>query len=277
MDAVLLSGFAKVKENEIKNLENGKKNIEIGTLYEFYGKLLTDKQREMYTLKYEDDLSITEIAEEFGISKQGVSDSINKTEKALNDYENKLHLVERFENEGLTLKDYISCCINQPSLFCRSPETLENNVRGFVKKFENDGLTIKDYIKCCVKQPQLFCMAPETIAEHIRAFMYVGKNNDVNEGIMQNVLKKNLTYSTSMIYLQGIVLPQLKQQDAEIKKWGSSKTRENLQKYFEEHPDKKFTIKVIEDETSDNFTKTIKEYWQKELGRDDMFEIKIIK
>ncbi|MCQ2749529.1 MAG: DNA-binding protein [Clostridia bacterium] len=66
-------------------------------LLDFYGKLLTDKQREMYTLKYEDDLSITEIAEEFGISKQGVSDSINKTEKALNDYENKLHLVERYE------------------------------------------------------------------------------------------------------------------------------------------------------------------------------------
>lgn len=66
-------------------------------LLDFYGKLLTDKQREMYTLKYEDDLSITEIAEEFGISKQGVSDSINKTEKALNDYEEKLHLVERYE------------------------------------------------------------------------------------------------------------------------------------------------------------------------------------
>ena len=66
-------------------------------LLDFYGKLLTDKQREMYTLKYEDDLSITEIAEEFGISKQGVSDSINKTEKALKDYEEKLHLVERFE------------------------------------------------------------------------------------------------------------------------------------------------------------------------------------
>lgn len=66
-------------------------------LLDFYGKLLTDKQREMYTLKYEDDLSITEIAEEFGISKQGVSDSISKTDKALNDYEEKLHLVERYE------------------------------------------------------------------------------------------------------------------------------------------------------------------------------------
>ena len=65
-------------------------------LYDFYGELLTERQREVLELYNEENLSLAEIAEEFGISRQGVHDALHKAQKALEDYEYKLGLVERF-------------------------------------------------------------------------------------------------------------------------------------------------------------------------------------
>ena len=65
-------------------------------LYDFYGELLTKRQREVMELYNEENLSLGEIAEEFGISRQGVHDALHKAQKALEEYEQKLGLVERF-------------------------------------------------------------------------------------------------------------------------------------------------------------------------------------
>ena len=72
------------------------KNVEVCLLLDFYGKMLTDRQREIMILYYEDNLSLTEIAEELGISKQGVSDSIKRSEKVLYETENKLFLLKQY-------------------------------------------------------------------------------------------------------------------------------------------------------------------------------------
>ncbi|MEL7655240.1 MAG: YlxM family DNA-binding protein [Bacillota bacterium] len=72
------------------------KMIEISMLYDFYGQLLTAKQQEILKLYHEDNYSLSEIAEEFGISRQGVHDSVKKAEKALHEYEGKLGLVSKF-------------------------------------------------------------------------------------------------------------------------------------------------------------------------------------
>jgi hypothetical protein len=72
------------------------KMIEISMLYDFYGQLLTAKQRELLKLHHEDNYSLSEIAEEFGISRQGVHDAVKKAEKALHQYESKLGLVGKF-------------------------------------------------------------------------------------------------------------------------------------------------------------------------------------
>lgn len=71
------------------------KNVEICLLLDFYGKLLTDRQREIMTLYYEDNLSLTEVAEELNISKQGVSDSLKRSEKILYETEEKLQLLKQ--------------------------------------------------------------------------------------------------------------------------------------------------------------------------------------
>lgn len=68
----------------------------INLLYDFYGKLLTKRQKEVMMLYYEENLSLSEIAIEFGISRQGVHDSLKNGEKALYEYERKLGLVEKF-------------------------------------------------------------------------------------------------------------------------------------------------------------------------------------
>ena len=65
-------------------------------LYDFYGELLTEHQKEIYELFVLDDYSLGEIAQEKGISRQGVHDLIKRCGHILDDYETKLHLVERF-------------------------------------------------------------------------------------------------------------------------------------------------------------------------------------
>lgn len=81
----------------LKKLEFDKLEYK-GMLYDFYGELLTQHQKKIYEDAVFNDLSLGEIADEQGISRQGVHDLIKRCDKILNDYENKLHLVERFSN-----------------------------------------------------------------------------------------------------------------------------------------------------------------------------------
>ncbi len=71
------------------------KNVEVTLLLDFYGNMLTERQREIMNLYYEDNLSLSEVAQELGISKQGVSDSIKRSEKILYDMEEKLQLLKQ--------------------------------------------------------------------------------------------------------------------------------------------------------------------------------------
>ncbi len=72
------------------------KIIEISMLYDFYGQLLSEKQRTYFELYHEDNYSLSEIGEEYNISRQGVYDVVKKAERALYDFEKKLGLVQKF-------------------------------------------------------------------------------------------------------------------------------------------------------------------------------------
>jgi predicted DNA-binding protein YlxM (UPF0122 family) len=67
-----------------------------GDLYDFYGELLNEHQRRIYEDFVFNDLSLSEIADEEGISRQGVHDMIRRCSRTLEGYEAKLHLVEKF-------------------------------------------------------------------------------------------------------------------------------------------------------------------------------------
>ena len=65
-------------------------------LFDFYGDVLTERQKEFYDLYYNEDLSLAEIAENYGITRQGVRDVIVRAEAILTDLEDKTGLIRRF-------------------------------------------------------------------------------------------------------------------------------------------------------------------------------------
>ncbi len=74
------------------------KIVKQGLLYDFYGELLTEHQRNIFEDAVYNDMSLTEIADEYGISKQGVHDLIKRCNKILEEYEDKLHMIRRYES-----------------------------------------------------------------------------------------------------------------------------------------------------------------------------------
>ncbi|NLV89680.1 MAG: DNA-binding protein [Tissierellia bacterium] len=74
------------------------KLVEVGILFDFYGKLLSKKQFLAIELYYIHDLSLAEIGDELGITRQGVYDTLKRAEEKLYKYEKNLRLVEKFYN-----------------------------------------------------------------------------------------------------------------------------------------------------------------------------------
>ncbi len=72
------------------------KIVEKSLLYDFYGELLTDHQKKVYGEYIQEDLSVTELSQILGISRQGAHDMIRRCDRILHSYEDKLHLVEHF-------------------------------------------------------------------------------------------------------------------------------------------------------------------------------------
>ena len=73
-------------------------------LFDFYGEVLTERQKEFFDLYYNDDLSLAEIAENYGISRQGVRDVIVRAEGVMQDIEDKTGLIRRF----MQMRDKVS-------------------------------------------------------------------------------------------------------------------------------------------------------------------------
>ena len=84
------------------------KNVEISILCDLYGKLLTDKQFELLNDYYNNDLSLSEIAENNQITRQAVRDIIKKGEKKLFEYEEKLLFMKRMSNQEKTIEHVLS-------------------------------------------------------------------------------------------------------------------------------------------------------------------------
>ena len=79
--------------------------IQTSLLYDFYGSLLTDRQREVMELYYGENLSLSEIAAEFSISRQGVHGALKNAGRALHEYEQKLGLVDKFQQSREAIGD----------------------------------------------------------------------------------------------------------------------------------------------------------------------------
>ena len=86
------------------------KNLNMGYLLDFYGEVLTERKRDALDFYYNDDMSLAEIAEEMGISRQGVRDIIKKAEEELLFYEEKLGLAKKFADAQKHAKRALELC-----------------------------------------------------------------------------------------------------------------------------------------------------------------------
>ena len=80
---------------------------ELALLFDHYGGMLTDKQRECFQLRYEQDLSLGEIAESMGVSRQAVNDSLTRTEALLRRMEENIGSVKRYNDVRRALRDIL--------------------------------------------------------------------------------------------------------------------------------------------------------------------------
>ena len=85
------------------------KNYQISYLLDFYGNMLTDKQRDAIDLYYNEDLSLAEIADHVGITRQGVRDAIKRGEDTLLELEGKLGFAEKFEDHRKAFEEIRKC------------------------------------------------------------------------------------------------------------------------------------------------------------------------
>jgi len=85
---------------------------ESARLFDFYGSLLTDKQQQVFSLYYYDDLSLGEIAQELSISRQAVYDIIKRTENLLKNYEQGLKLWGKYQKAEENINNIKSVLMN---------------------------------------------------------------------------------------------------------------------------------------------------------------------
>ena len=90
------------------------KNLHISYLLDFYGDALTEKQREVMEQYYNDDLSLAEIAENFGITRQGVRDAIKRGEGTVLELEEKIGFARRYRviQDGLDELEHLARDVN---------------------------------------------------------------------------------------------------------------------------------------------------------------------
>ncbi len=102
------------------------KNLDVVVLLDFYGQLLTDKQREVLELYYDEDLSLAEIAQNTGsITRQGVRDSIKRGEAILFEMEEKLGLVARMgriQRQAQRITELSQTILEHNERYCFSPQ-----------------------------------------------------------------------------------------------------------------------------------------------------------
>lgn len=97
-------------------------------LYDFYGELLTDKQKDIVDMYYNNDFTLSEISEQIGISRQGVYDALKRAENILEDYEKKLGLVEKLLQQKSLLKKISSMLDQILSSELQDSDILKNRI-----------------------------------------------------------------------------------------------------------------------------------------------------
>ncbi len=107
---------------------NTQKNLDISVLLDYYSPMLTEKQRNVIELYYNEDLSLSEIAEHEKITRQGVRDSIKRGEMSLLEMEQKFHLAEK-SSRFYRMIDEITVIASEIKEECISGRSIRNVIK----------------------------------------------------------------------------------------------------------------------------------------------------
>ena len=118
------------------------KDLNIALLFDFYGEMLTEKQKDVIDLYYNEDLSLAEIAEHEGISRQGVRDNIKRGEAYLLELEDKLRFARNYQSLQETLRSIDELAeaiytVNQKYVYDNRIKQLALEIRKMIEKYDN--------------------------------------------------------------------------------------------------------------------------------------------
>lgn len=103
------------------------KELAMSLLFDLYGSVLGERQREIFSDYYDNDLSLSEIADRFGITRQGVRDYIKRAEARLLELEGELGLLRRLEEQDRAARQIIALCGELPA--CGAVQRIEDLAR----------------------------------------------------------------------------------------------------------------------------------------------------
>ena len=112
------------------------KNLQIGYLLDFYGDVLPERRRDIMDMYYNDDLSLSEIAESLGITRQAVRETIKKTETELFFYEEKLGLLSRFRTAQAHADKALALC---EAMGNAAPRELKDEILSLAEVVRSEG------------------------------------------------------------------------------------------------------------------------------------------
>ncbi|MBR1586295.1 MAG: DNA-binding protein [Clostridia bacterium] len=115
---------------EREDMSAMERKVSLSMLLAFYGDMLTENQREMARLYWEEDFTLAEIAQQFAVSRQSVHDTVSRTEKQLEGLEEKLGLRRRFQR----MEEGLQAAERELSLVRPTPETSKHlqSARGYI-------------------------------------------------------------------------------------------------------------------------------------------------
>ena len=110
--------------------------LEMTLLFDYYGELLTERQRACLDLRYNQDLSLSEIAQELGVSRQGVYDNLNRAESILRDMEEKTGFVRRSMETRKAVRQILSAAQQLASYPDNTVSALAGDILSAIQKLE---------------------------------------------------------------------------------------------------------------------------------------------
>ena len=110
--------------------------LEMTLLFDYYGELLTERQRACLDLRYNQDLSLSEIAQELGVSRQGVYDNLNRAESILQDMEEKTGFVRRAMQSRKSIRQILSAAQQLASYPDNTVSALADDILSAIQRLE---------------------------------------------------------------------------------------------------------------------------------------------